>query len=119
MDNFTGDKTPSKSDGSAFFVFSPRNADEFNQPFPLDRIQPYRIVGRITLSGMDYENFVTDMLVERKYLEPFEESCRTGPVFECVLVRRQGNTRTGVLVIPDSGGYIKCAAAYYAGQEVE
>ena len=112
MEIFMGDKTPSKTDGSAFFVFSPRNADEFNQPFPLDQIQPYRIIGRITLGGMDYENFVTDMLVEREYLEPFEESCHTGPVFECVLVCRQGSKRTGVLVIPDSGGYIKCAAYY-------
>ena len=112
MDNRTEDTTPSRADGSAFFVFSPRNADEFNQPFPLDRIQPYRIIGRVALNGMDYENFATDMLVEREYLEPFEELCRTGAVYECVLVCQQGNNKTGILVIPDSGGYIKCAACY-------
>ena len=64
MDNITEDRTPSRTDGSAFFVFSPRNEDELNQPFPLEQMQPYRIIGRITLNGMDYENFVTDMLVE-------------------------------------------------------
>ena len=112
MDSITEDKTPSRTDGSAFFVFSPRCADDFNQPFPLDRIQPYRIIGRIALNGMNYENFATDMLVEREYLEPFEELCSTGAVYECVLVIRQGNKRTGILVIPDSGGYIKCAAHY-------
>ena len=112
MGIITEDKTPSRTDGGAFFVFSPRNADDFNQPFPLDKIQPYRIIGCIALNGMDYENFVTDMLVEREYLEPFEELCRTGAVYECVLVCRQGNNRTGILVIPDSGGYIKCAACY-------
>ena len=46
------------------------------------------------------------------YLEPFEELCHTGAVYECVLVCRQGNNRTGILVIPDSGGFIKCAARY-------
>ena len=112
MDNTTENKASSRVAGSAFFLFSPRNADEFNQPFPLDHIQPYRIIGHIKLSGMDYENFVTDMVVEREYLEPFEELCHTGAVYECVLVCRQGNNRTGILVIPDSGGFIKCAARY-------
>jgi hypothetical protein len=117
MDNISEDKTSGRTDGSAFFIFSPRNADEFRRPFPLDSIQPYRIIETITLNGMDYENFATDMLVEREYLEPFEGLCCTGAVYECVLVCRQGNNRTGILVIPDSGGYIKCAA-YYDDREV-
>ena len=112
MDNITEDRTPSRTDGSAFFVFSPRKEDELNQPFPLEQMQPYRIIGRITLNGMDYENFVTDMLVEREYLEPFEELCHTGAVYECVLVCQQWYEKQGILVIPDSGGYIKCAAYY-------
>ena len=99
-------------DGKAFFVFSPRNAEEFDRPFPLDWIKPYRIVGRIGLSGIDYENFVTDMLVEREYLEPYEKECHTESVYDCVLVFEKGYENQGVLVIPDSGGFIKCAARY-------
>jgi hypothetical protein len=99
-------------DGKAYFVFTPRNGEVFQQPHLIGHEKPYRIVGNIALSSIDYENFETDMLVEREYLEPFEELCHTGAVYECVLVCRQGNNRTGILVIPDSGGFIKCAARY-------
>ena len=58
MGIITEDKTPSRNDGGAFFVFSPRNADDFNQPFPLDKIQPYRIIGCIALNGMDYGGYI-------------------------------------------------------------
>ena len=101
-----------KVDGQASFIFTPRNTDALTQPIPLEKMQPYRIVDRIVLNRLDFENFATDMLVEREYLEPFEDLCHTGPVYECVLVCRQGNKREGILVIPDSGGYIKCAARY-------
>lgn len=99
-------------DGKAYFIFTPRNGEEFQQPHLIDHEKPYRIVGNIALSSIDYENFETDMLVERKYLEPYEECCRTGEIYACVLVHKKADDQHGFLVIPDSGGYIQCAAWY-------
>lgn len=111
-----GDVPAGVVDGSAFFVFSPRNAEELSRPFPLERLRPFRIVARVTLSGLDYENFAADMLVERAYLEAYEDACRIGDVYACVLVRRRGKGR-GILVVPDSGGYTRCAAIYDPPEE--
>lgn len=96
-------------DGKAYFIFTPRNGEEFQQPHLIDHEKPYRIVGNIALSSIDYENVETDMLVERKYLEPYEECCRTGEIYACVLVHKKADDQHGFLVIPDSGGYIQCA----------
>ena len=101
-------------DGKAYFVFTPRNGEVFQQPHLIDHEKPYRIVGNIALSSIDYENFETDMLVEHEYLEPYEECCRTGETYACVLVHKKTDDQHGFLVIPDSGGYIKCAAWYRA-----
>lgn len=58
---------------------------------------------------MDYENFITDMRVERQYVEDNEALCERGEIWRCLLIR-QRDQRGGVLVIPEHGGYIGWAA---------
>ncbi len=100
------------ADKRAYFVFSPRRAEELKEPHLLEREHPFRVAGQIALDGIDYENLLADLRVEREYLEPFEDVCHTGDVYACVLVCRQGYRREGLLIVPGTGGFIRCAAFY-------
>lgn len=88
--------------GKAYFVKHPRTADDLRRPHLLDEEQTFVI---------DYENFVTDMAVERSFLEGSAGSCagEDDGALHCLLVRERGKTG-GVLVVPEAGGYVLLAA---------
>ena len=39
------------------------------RPHPIEKERPYRIVTEIQLPAIDYENFITDMLADRQFIE--------------------------------------------------
>lgn len=88
--------------GKAYFVKHPRTADDLRRPHLLDEEQTFVI---------DYENFVTDMAVERSFLEGSAGSCagEDDRALHCLLVRERGKTG-GILVVPEAGGYVLLAA---------
>ena len=95
--------------GTAFFVDFPRILDELKRPHLLNAERPYEIVNTVTLGKMDYDNFCTDMTVDRQFIEDNYALCGTGPVWKCLFIHQRGR-RDGVLIVPTDGCYVKYAA---------
>ena len=55
--------------GKAFFVSKPRTIDELYQPHMLSDERAYAVEKVICLNKTDYENFTSDMLADRQFLE--------------------------------------------------
>lgn len=97
--------------GFAYFVEQPRRLEDLMTPHLVEKERPYRIVTEIQLPAIDYENFVTDMLVDRQFIEDHGRRCKQGEVWSCLLVRRRGKP-DGVLVMPEAGCFVGWAAYY-------
>lgn len=95
--------------GTAYFVDDARTWEDLIQPHLLEQEKPYEIVKTVMLGKIDYENFITDMLVSRDYLEDPGELSFRSQIWECFCVRQRGRT-DGVLVMPDRDGFIELAA---------
>ena len=95
----------------AFFVNRPRTIDDLYQPHLLADERPYSVEKVICLNKTDYDNFSSDMLADRQFLEDnvlLQDS--KSQIFRCLLVKRR-NTNTGILVVPD-GAWVALAALY-------
>ena len=101
--------------GFAYFVERPRRLEDLMVPHLVEKEQPYRIVTEIQLPAIDYENFITDMLADRQFIEDQGRRCKQGEVWSCLLVRRRGKP-DGVLVMPEDGCYVGWAAYYSVRQ---
>jgi hypothetical protein len=69
---------------------------------------PYRIVKTVCLVGMDYENFATDLLADRAFLENADGCGEEGGLVRCLCVCCPG--RESILVLPDGTGHVALAA---------
>ena len=97
--------------GSAYFVERPRRLEDLMVPYLVEKERLYQIVSEIQLPAIDYENFVTDMLADRQFIEDHGRRCKQGEVWSCLLVRRKGKA-DGVLVMPEDGDFVGWAAYY-------
>ena len=97
--------------GYAYFVERPRRIEELMTPHPIEKERPYRIVTEIQLPSIDYENFITDMQVDRQFIEDHGQRCQKGAVWDCLLVRCRGQS-DGVLILPEDGCFVGWAAFY-------
>ena len=95
--------------GTAFVVDDARTWEDLIRPHLLEQEKPYQIVKTVTLGKIDYENFITDMLVSRDYLEDPDELSFRSQIWECFLVRQRGRS-DGVLVMPEDGCFVGWAA---------
>lgn len=87
--------------GYAYFVECPRTIDDLLQPHPVELEMPYEIVKMVSLSWIDYENFITDMIADRQFLEDKANLCsKDGDVIRCILIKPHRGNR-GVLVVPE------------------
>ena len=86
--------------GTAYFVKNPRVLEDLQTAHPYENGQSYEIVKAIPLSNIDYENFYTDMVADRQFLEDFSYLCSTGDVWKCLFLHRRGKD-DGILVVPD------------------
>lgn len=85
----------------AYFVDRPRIIDDLCQPHPIEAELHYEVVKTVTLAGIDYENFITDMVADRQFLEDNAHLCsKDGVVVHCLLVKCR-KAEGGVLVVPD------------------
>ena len=98
-----------KDRGFAFFVRLPRTLEDLMVPHPLNRERAYEVAASVTLDVIDYENFITDMLADRQFIEDYAEKCCRGETWACILVRRTGR-KDGILVMPEDGCYVGWAA---------
>ena len=99
--------------GYAFFVESPRIIENLLAPHPIEQETQYEIVKTVKLAKIDYENFITDMIADRQFIEDNASLCSQGGPWRCILVQQHGRT-DGVLVVPVDGCYVGWAA-YYQG----
>ena len=95
--------------GTAYFVREPEYLSDLIVPHLIERERPYEIVATVTLSWIDYENFTTDMLADRQFIEDHAALCERGPVWKCIFVRQRGNS-DGVLVMPEDACFVGWAA---------
>ena len=83
----------------AFFVKHPSRLKNLFALHAVDQEYPFEIVKKITLPLIDYEYFISDLTVDRQYLEDKAHLCSIGDVWRCLLIQRE-NKIDGVLVIP-------------------
>ena len=97
--------------GKAYFVSDPRRIEDLQVLHLVEKERPYEIVKLVKLAKIDYENFITDMVADRQFIEDHADLCSKGEVWRCLLVRQRGRT-DGVLVIPEDGCFVDWAAYY-------
>ena len=95
----------------AFFVRAPRKIKDLQTPHLVEEERPFEVVKQVKLAKIDYENFVTDMLADRQFIEDHATLCSKGTVWRCILVQQRGRT-DGVLVMPEDSCYVGWAAYY-------
>lgn len=95
---------------TAFFTEYPKRAEELTRPRPVEEAAPYEIAGTVSLGKLDYDNFASDMLVSREFLELGASGCGVGGdgTLHCLLVQCAG--RPGLLIVPDPDGAVRFAA---------
>ena len=92
---------------TACFLRRPRRIEELRAE-ESGRRRPYRIVKTVCLGGMDYENFVTDLLADRAFLEDVPGCGEDGKILCCLRVSCPD--REDILVVPDGTGHVALAA---------
>lgn len=98
------------TDNRALFVRRPRVLSDLIIPHRVDNRSAYEIKKRINLRPIDYENLITDMLVERNYIEESSELCTSSSdVLDCLLIS-QIDSNEGILIVPEENGYVRFAA---------
>ena len=95
--------------GRAFFVKQPRTIRDLTAIHATDEERAFEVVRTITLSHIAYENFITDMTVDRQFLEEYASRCSEGDVWKCLLVKAS-KALDGVLVIPLNRSWVKWAS---------
>ena len=95
--------------GRAYFVRHPRVYEDLTVPHLLEQERSYEVVKTVILSKLDFENFTTDMVAERQFIEDNAALCNRGEVWKCIQVRRRrGND--AVLIMPEDNCYVGWAA---------
>lgn len=91
----------------AWFVFEPRRVDDLVFGVCEGKWMEYEIVKTIRLSKIDYENFTTDLLADREFIEENISLCQNKG--ECLFVTGLGQEQ-GVLIIPWQSSFVRYAA---------
>lgn len=95
--------------GRAGFVFKPRRLDEVLEPAsPLEE-KNYQVVQKIALEKITYENFVSDMVVARDFLEMPDQQAMDDDDLKCLLIFSPG-VKGEVLVAANEKGFVRYAA---------
>ena len=55
--------------GKAYFVSGPCRVEDLTVPHLVEKEQPYEVVKTVRLAKIDYENFITDMVADRQFIE--------------------------------------------------
>ena len=97
--------------GMAYFVSDPCRIEDLRVLHPVDKERPFEVVKTVKLARIDYENFITDMVADRQFIEDNAALCSRGETWRCLLVQQRGHM-DGVLVMPEDGCYVGWAAYY-------
>ena len=95
--------------GFALFAERPRRINDLMRPYPIEKNREYEVVQTIQLDKIDYENFITDMVADRRFLEENAPLCsKKESVIRCLRVT-QREIGEGILIVPD-GAWVDIAA---------
>ena len=97
--------------GTVFFVKAPRRIENLLALHTVEEERAYRVVKQVKVAKLDYENFITDLLADRQFIEDNAALCSKGKVWRCILVQQHGRA-DGVLVMPENGCFVGWAAYY-------
>ena len=86
--------------GKAYFIRYPRIIEDLNVVHDVADESPYEIVKEIRLQAIDFDNFATDMTVERQSIEDNAALCEDREIKKCLFVYMRGG-HAGILVVPD------------------
>lgn len=105
-----------KHDSTAFFVKLSFRLEDLQRLHLANHRKPYVVEKIVDLEEIDYENFITDLCVDRWFIEENAAACRIDEdgVWHCILVRQQGN-EGGVLVMSEGTDFPKWAAYFSNG----
>jgi len=95
--------------GKANFVSFPRVLSDLQRPHLAASEQAYEIVKSVSLGKMDYDNFCSDMVADRQFIEDYADLCCVGSVWKCLFVHQRGKA-DGILIVPTDDCYVKYAA---------
>lgn len=95
--------------GTANFVSFPRVLSDLQRPHLAASEQAYEIVKSVSLGKMDYDNFCSDMVADRQFIEDYADLCCVGSVWKCLFVHQRGKA-DGILIVPTDDCYVKYAA---------
>lgn len=97
--------------GLAFFVKLPFRLEDLQRPHLASQRKPYVVENTVLLEEIDYENFITDLCVDRWFIEENAKGLHVDEdgVWHCILIRQQGRT-DGVLVMSEGRDFPKWAA---------
>lgn len=102
---------PMPQTGYTYFVENPRILADLMKPHLLEQERPFEVVKTVKLRAIDYENFATDMVADRQFIEDNADLCSKGTVWKCILVQKRGN-HDGILVMPEGRCYVGYAAYF-------
>ncbi|GEM_PF-1910812 len=71
---------------TAIFVHRPRRIEELTDSGDAGKRKAYQVIRTVELTVIDFENFITDLLVEREFLTGCGQGT-VGSVLPCVLVQ--------------------------------
>ena len=97
--------------GTAYFVKYPRIMQDLLILHDAAEEIPFEIVKDIRLQPIDYENFITDMTVDRQFIEDAASLYENGEIKKCLFVHGR-TAKEGILVLPDpdENAYVGWAA---------
>ena len=73
--------------GKAYFVSDPRRIEDLTVLHLVEKERPFEVVKIVKLAKIDYENFITDMVADRQFIEDHAPLCSKGEVWRCILVQ--------------------------------
>ncbi len=91
---------------NANFVYRPRTFRDFSDPHSEKGTMAYRVVKKISLPKMDYENFSEDLLADRPFPEAWSSLCQEPGQCLRICARKQ----QPILVIPERSCFVGWAA---------
>lgn len=91
----------------AWFVFEPRRTEDLAFGHCEGKWMDYEVVKTVCLSKIDYENFSTDLLADRQFIEDNIALCQNPG--DCLLVTDRKHTEE-ILVMPWHERHVRYAA---------
>lgn len=88
-----------KNKNTAYFVRCPSTIEELKKAHLIERERSYEVAKEVILSAIDYNNFITDMVADRRFLEDNAALCSEGETMKCLFVHQRGK-QDGVLAVP-------------------